>query len=71
MNARLISCMGQTVADVVVPQSRSRSYPAIIKLGDRHFAFGDFMKIDPDGRPFFVYREAGIYVVPEAKAAAA
>ena len=71
MNARLVNCMGQTVADVVVPQSRSRSYPAIIKLGDRHFAFCDILRRDPDGRPFFIYREAGIYVVPEAKAAAA
>ena len=71
MNARLISCMGQTVADVVVPQSRSRSYPAIIKLADRYFAFGDMLRTDPDGRPFFIYREAGIYVGPDAKAAAA
>ena len=70
MNARLISCMGQTVADVVVPQSRSRSYPRIIRLGDRHFAFGDMTQTSPEGIRFFIYRETGIYVVPGVKAAA-
>jgi hypothetical protein len=70
MNARLINGLGETVANVVVPEIFWRAFPPIIKLGDRHFAFGDLLKTDPDGRIFRVYRETAVYVVPGVKAAA-